>query len=69
MNIEVENKKECVLKCANTVECRAWTYKVSLLEGKSKHACWLKSDESRKGKDDDYITGTKSCGPGKFPIE
>ena len=61
--IQVENKEECALKCANTIECRVWTFKKSIRE------CWLKSDESRKFEDNDYITGTKSCGPGNFSYE
>ena len=49
---------ECASKCASTDGCSAWTFKVS------DSGCWLKSDSSKKGRADGWITGTKSCGEG-----
>ena len=52
----VENgQNECAWLCSLYEECVAWTFKVSWSK------CWLKSDDSSKGKDDDWITGTKEC--------
>lgn len=52
---------ECASNCASTKGCVAWTFKIST------SYCWLKSDESSKGKAEDWMTGTKSCGLGKYP--
>ena len=52
---------ECASKCATTIGCVAWTFKIST------SGCWLKSYASRKGKKDGWISGTKSCGEGRYP--
>lgn len=55
--IVVENgQNECASLCSSTEECVAWTFKVSGSK------CWLKSDDSSKGNNDGWITGTKDCG-------
>lgn len=61
-NITVESGHgECASNCASTKGCLAWTFQTS-------HShCWLKSDESSKGKGEGWMTGSMSCGPGKYP--
>ena len=49
-------QKECASRCALTIGCVGWTFQIS------NSYCYLKSDDSKKGKSDDWISGTKSCG-------
>ena len=59
--MEVKNgPAECASKCTSTNGCIAWTFKVSY------SGCWLMSDSNHKGEKDGWISGTKSCGEGKY---
>ena len=48
--------EECASQCALTPGCVGWTFNTF------NSYCWLKADDSKKGRGDDWITGTKSCG-------
>jgi len=58
----VENGiEECASQCALTDECVAWTFNVQ------SSYCWLKSDDSSKGEEEGWTTGTKACGLSTYP--
>ena len=54
---------QCAKNCALTNGCIAWTFDVSF------SGCWLMSEDynpNHKGEKDGWISGTKSCGEGKY---
>jgi len=54
--IATSGQEECSSACSSTEGCTAWTLRLQ------NNYCWLMSEDSIKGNDEGWVTGTRDCG-------